>query len=53
MELGIRLDTTYALIWAGKLSAERVDGAWRIPTGAVRKRLEQRTRKAVNEHTGQ
>jgi excisionase family DNA binding protein len=42
-ELGIRLDATYSLIWAGKLEAEKHDGTWRIPTAAVRERLRQRS----------
>lgn len=47
--LGIRLDNVYALIWAGKLEARRVDGRWLIPSEAVearRKMREQRERRA-------
>jgi excisionase family DNA binding protein len=42
-ELGIRLDTVYSLIWAGKLRAEKCDGAWKVPLTAVKERLKERT----------
>lgn len=42
--LGIRMDTTYALIWAGKLVAEKSDGRWRVPLSAVESRLKARER---------
>jgi excisionase family DNA binding protein len=32
---GLRLDTTYAAIWAGRIEARQVDGRWRIPESAV------------------
>ena len=47
--LGIRLDNVYALIWAGKLEARKVDGCWLIPSAAVearRRMREQRKRQA-------
>lgn len=37
--LGIGLDATYKLIYAGKLPAHKVDGRWRIPASAVEARL--------------
>jgi hypothetical protein len=37
--LGIRLDAIYALIWAGKLEADKKDGRWEIPRIAVEARL--------------
>ncbi len=37
--LGIRLDSLYALIWAGKLMAHKLDGRWRIRADAVEARL--------------
>ena len=40
--LGIRLDATYALIWAGKLEAEKRDGRWLIPKQAVEQRIRAR-----------
>ncbi len=40
--LRVRLDTLYALIWAGKLEAHKLDGRWRIPFSAVEARLKQR-----------
>jgi excisionase family DNA binding protein len=41
-ELGIRLDTIYSLIWAGKLRAEKYEGAWKISATAVKERLKAR-----------
>jgi excisionase family DNA binding protein len=40
--LCVRLDSLYALIWAGKLAAHKLDGRWRIPVGAVEARLKKR-----------
>jgi excisionase family DNA binding protein len=36
--LGVRLDTLYGLIWAGKLPAEKEDGRWLIDGAAIEKR---------------
>ena len=36
---GLRLDTTYAAIWAGRIEARQVDGRWRIPESAVESSL--------------
>lgn len=40
--LRIRLDSVYALVWAGKLEAHKLDGRWRISAGAVDMRLKNR-----------
>lgn len=40
--LGIRLDTLYQKLWAGKIPASKVDGRWRIPAAAVEARLKAR-----------
>ena len=40
--LRIRLDLTYALIWAGKLEARKQEGRWLIPASAVEARLRKR-----------
>jgi excisionase family DNA binding protein len=45
--LGVRLDSIYPLIWAGKLAAQKVDGRWRIPSHAVEQRLKQNTYRSV------
>lgn len=31
IDLGVRLETIYSLIWAGKLTAHKENGCWRIP----------------------
>jgi excisionase family DNA binding protein len=36
--LGVRLDTIYALIWAGKLQAEKKDGRWLLSVAAIYQR---------------
>jgi excisionase family DNA binding protein len=36
--LGIRLDATYALLWAGKLVAHQKEGRWRVSAAAVEER---------------
>ena len=41
-KLGTRLDSVYALIWAGKLAARKEEGRWLIPAEAVTERLKQR-----------
>jgi excisionase family DNA binding protein len=38
-QLGIRLDAVYALIWAGRLPARKVNGLWQIPSSAVDERI--------------
>ncbi len=45
LRLGIRLDATYALIWAGKLEARKVDGCWLIPEEAVEARRKMRAQR--------
>lgn len=40
--LGVRLDSVYSLIWAGKLKAHKLDGHWRVPADALKSRLKQR-----------
>lgn len=50
VRLGLRLDTLYAAIWAGKLQAHKLDGRWRIPLLAVEERL--RAREAANGALG-
>lgn len=39
VRLGLRLDSLYALIWAGKLEAHKLDGRWRVLASAVDARL--------------
>jgi predicted site-specific integrase-resolvase len=41
-KLGIRLDATYSLIWAGKLIARKSNGKWFVLTDSVQKRLKER-----------
>lgn len=41
-ELGLRLDSIYSLVWAGKLPARKQDGRWLIPAAAVEARLKAR-----------
>lgn len=43
--LGVRLDATYALIWTGRLAAEKKDGRWLVPRRAVEERIRQRGQK--------
>jgi excisionase family DNA binding protein len=38
-KLGIRLDAVYALIWAGRLPARKVNGLWRVPSAGVKERM--------------
>ncbi len=40
--LGLTLDSLYRLIYAGRLPARKVGRKWRIPTKAVKARLEKR-----------
>ena len=37
--LGITLNAVYALLWAGKISADQRNGRWYISAAAVEKRL--------------
>ena len=39
---GLRLDTTYAAIWAGRIKARQIDGRWRIPESAVEHTLRKK-----------
>jgi predicted site-specific integrase-resolvase len=41
--LGIRLDSLYALLWAGKITAEKRDGRWRVCAESVDRRRAQRS----------
>lgn len=36
--LGVRLDSLYSLIWAGRLPARKMDGRWLIDATAIEKR---------------
>jgi hypothetical protein len=36
--LGIRLDSVYALLWAGKILAEKRDGRWVVSAEDVERR---------------
>ncbi|MHB8501415.1 MAG: helix-turn-helix domain-containing protein [Candidatus Acidiferrales bacterium] len=45
--LGIRLDTAYGLIWAGRIAANKRDGRWLISSEAVEARAKQRQLKAA------
>jgi len=40
--LGIRLDSVYSAIWAGKLAAIKQDGRWLIPASAIEARAKSR-----------
>lgn len=40
--LGIGLDSVYSLLWAGKLSARKVDGRWLVSPSDVDARLKSR-----------
>ncbi len=44
--LGIRLDSLYPLIWAGKLAAKKSEGRWLIPRSEVEARKEALKRPA-------
>jgi excisionase family DNA binding protein len=37
--LGVGLSHLYQLLWTGKISAQKRDGAWRIPGDAIEARL--------------
>ncbi len=37
--LGVGIDATYKLIYAGKLAAHKIDGRWRISASVVEARL--------------
>jgi len=39
VRLGYDLDYVYKLIWAGRLSAQKIEGTWRISAAAVEARL--------------
>lgn len=38
--LGIRLDSVYSLIWAGRLAAEKRDGRWLVDKAALDARVQ-------------
>jgi excisionase family DNA binding protein len=38
----LRLKHVYRLVWEGKLSAQKVDGKWRLSAEAVQSRLDKR-----------
>jgi hypothetical protein len=44
---GIGLDYTYKQIWAGKISADKKDGRWIIPSEAIAERMRQRGAKVA------
>jgi excisionase family DNA binding protein len=39
VKLGISLNAVYALLWAGKLHANRAENRWQIPSSEVEERL--------------
>lgn len=42
MRLGLRLDSVYALLWAGKLKGQKREGRWHVAVRAVEERLQAR-----------
>jgi excisionase family DNA binding protein len=40
--LGVTLDYLYRLIYAGKLTARKVEGVWKVSESAVEERLAKR-----------
>lgn len=40
--LAVSLQHVYRLVWEGRLSAEKVDGKWRISAAAVHARLDRK-----------
>jgi excisionase family DNA binding protein len=46
--LGISLNAVYALIWAGKISAEQRQNRWYISGAAVEERLARNGRKRLS-----
>lgn len=48
--LGIRLDSVYSLIWAGRLQAEKKDGRWLVDREAVDAKVRKRTAKRSMSH---
>jgi excisionase family DNA binding protein len=40
--LGIRLDSVYSLVWAGKLAGQKRDGRWQITASSIETRLKQK-----------
>jgi excisionase family DNA binding protein len=48
--LGIRLDSVYGLIWAGRLAAEKCDGRWLVDRAAVDARVRDRAMRRSLTH---
>jgi hypothetical protein len=46
-KLGMRLDSIYSLIWAGRLIAFKRDGRWWVAASSVDARLKQREARNV------
>lgn len=40
--LAVGLQHVYRLVWEGRLSAEKVDGKWRVSADSVRSRLDKK-----------
>jgi excisionase family DNA binding protein len=40
--LDVSLQHVYRLVWEGRLSAQKVDGKWRLSVEAVQSRLDKR-----------
>ncbi len=40
--LKVSLQQVHRLLWAGVLSATKVDGKWQVPVSEIEKRLKQR-----------
>lgn len=48
--LSQRLDSVYALLWAGRLPGRKQDGRWFIPASAVESRLKARRQGGKKEN---
>lgn len=48
-KLGIRLYSIYALIWAGRLIAQKQDGQWQVSAASVFARLRKREKEGKKQ----
>ena len=45
--LGVTVDYLYKLLWSGKVEAQKVNQRWRVPMGAIERRLKVREERAA------
>jgi len=48
-ELGISLNRAYALVWSGRVAAQKIGGQWRVSPRAIERYSEERKARRIRK----